>query len=32
VRYLGTEDFAADAVLQAEEARRVVKELGLRAE
>ncbi len=32
VRYLNSEDFAADAVFQAEEARRIVKELGLRAE
>jgi len=31
VRYLGSEDFANDAVLQAEEARRVVEELGLRS-
>jgi tripartite-type tricarboxylate transporter receptor subunit TctC len=30
VRYLAPEDFANDAVLQAEEARRVVQELGLR--
>jgi hypothetical protein len=30
VRYLGTEDFANEAVVLQEEAKRIVRELGLR--